>query len=87
MGGVSPETCWASYKHGIIKFWYIVASCRIFIYELNMEHSQIQWIFHSHFYFSEAKSDSHKAEMRATYSPLLLLLGHAWRTYCPYVES
>jgi len=26
MGGVSPETCWASYKYGIIKFWYIVAS-------------------------------------------------------------
>jgi len=33
MGCVSPETCWASYKYGIIKFWYIVASCWIFIYE------------------------------------------------------
>jgi len=33
-GGVSPETCWASYKYGIIKFWYIVASCWIFLYEL-----------------------------------------------------
>jgi len=31
MGGVSPETCWASYKCGIIKFWYIVASCWILI--------------------------------------------------------
>jgi len=31
MGGVSPETCWASYKYRIIKFWYIVASCWIFI--------------------------------------------------------
>ena len=30
MGGVSPETCWASYKYGIIKFWYIVASCSVF---------------------------------------------------------
>ena len=30
MGGVSLETCWASYKYGIIKFWYIIASCRIF---------------------------------------------------------
>ena len=29
MGGVSPETCWASYKYEI-KFWYAVASCRIF---------------------------------------------------------
>jgi len=34
MGGVSPETCWASYKYGIIKFWYIVASCWVFLYEL-----------------------------------------------------
>jgi len=29
MGGVSPETCWASYKNEI-KFWYTVASCWIF---------------------------------------------------------
>ena len=35
MGGVSPETCWASYKYGIIKFRYIVASCWIFLYELT----------------------------------------------------
>jgi len=34
MGGVAPETCWASYKYGIIKFWYIVASCWTFLYEL-----------------------------------------------------
>ena len=35
MGGVSPETCWASYKYGTIKkIWYIVASCWIFLYEL-----------------------------------------------------
>ena len=34
MGGVSPETCWASHKYGIIKFWYTVASCWIFLYEL-----------------------------------------------------
>jgi len=33
MGGVSPETCWASYKYEIIKFWYIVASCWIFLYK------------------------------------------------------
>jgi hypothetical protein len=31
MGGVSPETCWASYKYEIIKFWYIVASCCFFM--------------------------------------------------------
>ena len=33
MGGVSSETCWASYKYGIITFWYIVASWWIFLYE------------------------------------------------------
>jgi len=33
MDDVSPETCWALYKYGIIKFWYIVASCCIFLYE------------------------------------------------------
>jgi hypothetical protein len=34
MGGVSPERCWALYKYGIIKFWYIVAFCYIFLCEL-----------------------------------------------------
>jgi hypothetical protein len=34
MGGISLETCWASYKYGIIKFWYIAASCWIFLYKL-----------------------------------------------------
>ena len=29
MGGVSSETCWASYKYEI-KFWYTLASCWIF---------------------------------------------------------
>jgi len=33
MGSVSPETFWASYKYEIIKFWYIVAYCWIFLYE------------------------------------------------------
>ena len=30
MGGVPPETCWASYKYEI-KLWYTVASCWIFL--------------------------------------------------------
>jgi hypothetical protein len=34
MGGVSPETCWASDKCGIIKFWYVVASCWVFFFQL-----------------------------------------------------
>jgi len=32
--GVLLETCWASYKCGIIKLWYIFASRWIFLYEL-----------------------------------------------------
>jgi len=35
MGGVSPETCWASYKYVIIKVWYIVVSCWIFLHEVS----------------------------------------------------
>jgi hypothetical protein len=31
---VSPETCWASFKYGLIQFWYTVASCWSFLYEL-----------------------------------------------------
>jgi len=33
-------------------------------HQLNMEHPHEKWIFHSYFCFSEAKSDSHKAERR-----------------------
>jgi hypothetical protein len=58
MGGVSPGTCWASYTCGIIKFWYTVVSCWIFLYEFYYdarihEHSFIlcpannkAWILH-----------------------------------------
>jgi hypothetical protein len=34
VGGVSPETRWVSHKYKIIKFWYIIASCWIFLYKL-----------------------------------------------------
>jgi hypothetical protein len=37
MGVVSPESCWTTYKCGIIKVWYIVASCWIFLYEFYWE--------------------------------------------------
>jgi len=30
MGGVSPETCWASFKIRNNKLWYTVASCWVF---------------------------------------------------------
>jgi len=45
MGGVSPETCWASYKYEI-KFWYTVASCWIFYVNCTMMHgsTNIKWL-------------------------------------------
>ena len=55
MGGVSPETCWASYKYGIIKFWYIVASCWIFLYELYYDvriHERQDILYVFLFYFT-----------------------------------
>jgi len=47
MSGVSLETCWAINKHWNNKFWYTVASCWLFLYELyydvrNHEH-QVCW--------------------------------------------
>jgi hypothetical protein len=38
MGGVSSETCSASYKYRIIKFWCISASCWIFLKNCTMMH-------------------------------------------------
>jgi len=43
MGGMSPQTCWASYKYGIIKFCYIVVFCWIFPYELKRSLSAWDW--------------------------------------------
>ena len=48
MGSVSPETCWASCKYGIIKFWYIVTSCWIFLYEFYYDAR-----IHEHHRYSE----------------------------------
>ena len=52
MSGVSIEICWASYKYGIIKFWYIFASCWIFLYEFDYDariHER-QWVVYVNFY-------------------------------------
>jgi len=38
MGGVSPKTCWASCKYGIIKFWYIVHLVGFFCMNYTMMH-------------------------------------------------
>ena len=36
MGGVSPETCWAIKKHRNNKFYYTVASCWLFLWDLKV---------------------------------------------------
>jgi len=41
MGGVSPETCWASYKYGIIKFWYIFACLTLVDLQLDAQNSYL----------------------------------------------
>jgi hypothetical protein len=43
MSGVSLETCWASKKHWNNKFYYTVASCLLFLYNLYYE-ARIQGI-------------------------------------------
>jgi len=50
MGGVSPETCWASYKYEI-KFWYTVASCWIFFVNCIMIHCGILLDFLCELYY------------------------------------
>jgi len=37
MGGVSPETCWEITKHWNNKFYYTVASCWFFPYDLHWD--------------------------------------------------
>ena len=49
IGGMSPETCWASYKYEI-KFWYNVASCWTFFVNSYQEASvsilcQVIWYY------------------------------------------
>ena len=34
MGGVPPETCWAIKKHWNNKFYYTVAACWFFLWDL-----------------------------------------------------
>jgi hypothetical protein len=46
MGGVSPATCWASYKYEI-KFWYTVESCWIFFVNYTMMHGSTDINTHS----------------------------------------
>jgi hypothetical protein len=53
MIGMSPEKCWALYKYGVIKFWYIVASCWILLYEFYYdvriyEHQMQNFLSHWH---------------------------------------
>ena len=47
MGGVLPETCWASYKYGIIKLWYILHPVGFFFMDFTMMHgsTNIKFIF------------------------------------------
>jgi hypothetical protein len=41
MGGVPPETCWASYKCGIIKFWYMLHLVGFFSMNYTVMHGSM----------------------------------------------
>jgi len=47
MGGVLPETCWAIKKHWNNKFYYTVASCWFFLWDLYYDawthENQVHW--------------------------------------------
>ena len=49
MGGVSPETRWASYKYEI-KFWYTATSCWIFYVNYTMVHGSTNIKYESRFF-------------------------------------
>ena len=67
MGGVLPETRWASYKYGIIKFWYSAASCCVFIYGLYYDariyENQI-WSINSVFIWNPVDPDRRPAQQQ-----------------------
>jgi len=44
VGGVSPETCWAIKKHWNNKFYYMVASCWFFLWDLSVFLSDVNFL-------------------------------------------
>jgi len=55
MGGVSPETCWAIKKYCNNKFYYTVASCWLFLYDLYYN----AWIHKHQTYFINLLGPTH----------------------------
>jgi len=47
MGGVSPETCWSIKKHWNNKFYYTLASCYFFLWELYYDARTDPWAWSS----------------------------------------
>ena len=69
MGGVSPETCRASYKYGIINFSYIVESCWFFFVNCTMMHGSTDIKFNTSVWLApfellHAKTDVKKTTKR-----------------------
>ena len=63
MGGVSPETCWAIKKHWNNKFYYTVASCWFFLWDLYYD-AQI----HEHQVYRFTTASSSKLSPSFTFS-------------------
>jgi len=73
MDGVSPETCWASYKYEI-KFWYTVASSM-----WTSAFLQVLWIQ----FFLSISCLSHA--WAHDIQPLILILHYVKDTLCSYL--
>jgi len=80
MGGVSPETFWASHKYEI-KFWYTVASCWIFFVNYTMMHgsTNIKWPFVSPFSCKSGKLLHNKSVRRLYWN-----LSDDWNALCTH---
>ena len=50
MGGVSPETCWASYKYGLIKFDTLLHLVGFFFMNFTMMHGSRNVKFRNHLF-------------------------------------
>jgi len=92
IGGVSPETCWASYKYGIINFDTLLHLVGIFLYELNLNSNYVivlTWESGNNINSEKPLLDSSCLSVGLSFSPYVLgclpMVGFSWslllRTY------
>jgi hypothetical protein len=89
IGGVSPETCWASRKYEI-KFWYTVASCWIFFvnYTMMQGATNIKWTCLCLFYFPRSSRRAMILGRFTGFAPFVFLetVTRRWEKYVALVR-